>query len=395
MAPFLTPDVISENQIIFRGLKMKCCVNCFVDKKLVCHIEENGEDEDCEFCKAENVKTMDAAELADVFEQLLNLYEPAEAGAHYIPEDDEGDFGYDGISLAEQIENDWSVFSDELEMKVRNEILDEILYGNMRPKDRLGSTSSSDWWAYKKDSFYERHYEKIWTSFAYHLRRTRRFLLKDDELEPISNPMKWLPNLLQHVSKDITTQDVFYRARIGGIREPFGKLKPFPADKMTPPDAENASRGRANPAGIAYLYVADKEKTAVLEVQPFLKEQVTIAKLSPQKNLRVVDLTKIHKVSSPFFQEDLEDILYRNALLNTLNFELARPVKPSDNEVEYVPTQYLAEAILNCGYDGIRYRSSMSGDGTNFVFFSSKEFNINAKTKLVEIVSRETVLDYR
>ena len=66
---------------------------------------------------------------------------------------------------------------------------------------------------------------------------------------------------------------------------------------------------------------------------------------------------------------------------------MARPVDPDDSEIEYVPTQYLAEAILEIGYDGIRYRSAVRKGGTNFVFFEPDDLVIDPATCLVEVES--------
>lgn len=76
-------------------------------------------------------------------------------------------------------------------------------------------------------------------------------------------------------------------------------------------------------------------------------------------------------------------------MLNILNRELALPVSPEDSEVEYVPTQYLAEAILDLGYDGIRYRSAVRTGGANFVFFDPEALTIDPATRLVEVQSIE------
>jgi len=72
-----------------------------------------------------------------------------------------------------------------------------------------------------------------------------------------------------------------------------------------------------------------------------------------------------------------------------LNRELARPVNPDDSDIEYVPTQYLAEAILDIGYDGIRYRSAVRNRCTNFVFFEPRDLNPEGFTWLVEVQSIE------
>jgi hypothetical protein len=169
--------------------------------------------------------------------------------------------------------------------------------------------------------------------------------------------------------------------------------KAFPPDKMGAPPPEMARRNPANPAGISYLHVAKEEPTAVAEIRTFVGAKISLCRARPKKNLKVADLTKQHMVGSPFGHKNLQSIVKRNALLNVLNEELARPVNPEDGEVEYVPTQYLAEVILNAGYDGIRYKSAVRPGGINFVFFQPDDLEIQPDTRLVEV--RSIVVDYR
>ncbi len=100
--------------------------------------------------------------------------------------------------------------------------------------------------------------------------------------------------------------------------------------------------------------------------------------------MRIADLTLVHTVPSAFGLSDLKNVIRQNALLNILNRELSRPVDPNASEIEYVPTQYLAEVILNAGYDGIRCQNDVIPTGTNIVFFKPAKFDFN-KTWLVTV----------
>lgn len=362
---------------------MKCCTQCFQDDYLVKFIERKGEVGNCEFCHAEQVKTIDAHDLGGIFEPLLELYEPADP----IIED------YEGESLAECLEG-WDVISDKMDTNVQNELLDEIMYGGLRYKRRFENHLSSSWWASKNEHSYFGRDENIWHEFADHIKRKRRFLPKAEEFEFLENPSQWLPEMLEATDLLVTPESEFFRARLGFVTTNIaGHIIPFHADQMSTPLPKLARRNRANPAGIAYLYVAEEEPTAVAEIRTFVGAKITICRVRPKKNLKVADLTKRHGVANPFGHSDLQFLVKRNALLNVLNEELARPVSPEDDEVEYVPTQYLAEVILNTGYDGIRYKSAVRPGGTNLVFFRPDDLEIQQATRLVEVLSME--VDYR
>ena len=72
-----------------------------------------------------------------------------------------------------------------------------------------------------------------------------------------------------------------------------------------------------------------------------------------------------------------------------MNRELSKPINPAPAEVEYVPTQYLAEVILNANYDGIRYKSAIHRGGFNVVFFDHRQLAIQENTRLVKVTANK------
>lgn len=72
------------------------------------------------------------------------------------------------------------------------------------------------------------------------------------------------------------------------------------------------------------------------------------------------------------------DMARRNRGKRVLGRALAEPVRPEDEDIEYIPTQFLARMIANLGLDGAAYASSQRagrrqafrGNATsNFLFF--------------------------
>jgi len=316
---------------------------------------------------------MSAEDLGGMFDPLLCLYEPAKQQTFHIDE-----------SLADAI-GGWGVFDDELPKKTQNQILDEIRFGPLDSNERSITRSSDEMWQFK----FANQDEEIWEQFVGHIKRKRRFLLGSEDVPFLSNPRDWLPEILETTDMTISSMLKFFRAREGCADKHADPPTPFPAGQMGPPPSGMARRGRANPAGISYLYVAEEAETAVAEIRPFVGARVSICTLTPNRPLKVADISRAHSIASPFGDTDLLARVRRTALLNILNRELARPVSPEDSEVEYVPTQYLAEAILDLGYDGIRYRSAVRTGGTNFVFFEPEALTIDPATRVVEVQSIE------
>jgi len=176
-----------------------------------------------------------------------------------------------------------------------------------------------------------------------------------------------LQALLFHLT--ITADEVpseWHRARMK-----HGEIM-FTAADMGAPPKRVASHGRANPAGIPYLYLGSSPTTAVSEIRPHTGELAFVASFKTPADLKFVDLRNPRKTVSPFLLADAEDIgRMRNDLpfLERLGEELTTPVAPQAAAVDYTPSQFLCEFIKKCGYDGVIYRSSVS-DGINLALFN-------------------------
>ena len=145
---------------------------------------------------------------------------------------------------------------------------------------------------------------------------------------------------------------------------------PLPLDEMGAPPAHLAGHGRANPAGIRYLYLGSTDETAVAEVRPHTGELACVARFEVPA-IRALDLRDPRKSASPFILENREQMAALRAglpLLERLGEELTKPVQPRSAAFEYIPSQYLCEFIKKQGYQGVIYRSSVS-DGVNLALF--------------------------
>ena len=84
---------------------------------------------------------------------------------------------------------------------------------------------------------------------------------------------------------------ILYRAQIGHVEEviesqtilfghPVCRMKPIPY---------KCSEGRANPKGIAYLYLSNDEDTSLAELRPMPGQTLSSAKFLVKKNLKLVN----------------------------------------------------------------------------------------------------------
>ena len=197
--------------------------------------------------------------------------------------------------------------------------------------------------------------------------KLRDELMFQNRFFPNSNiDLDRLELLLSHLS--IGADEVpalWYRARIQN-----GDM-PFTIDQMGAPPRRSASHGRANPAGIPYLYLASDPQTAVSEIRPHTGELACVADFTTSAELKLVDLRSPRRMVSPFLLADSMEISRMRSdlpFLERLGDELTRPVIPEAAAFDYIPSQYLCEFIKTCEYDGVLYRSSV-GEGINLALF--------------------------
>ncbi|MBM3302745.1 MAG: RES family NAD+ phosphorylase [Deltaproteobacteria bacterium] len=229
--------------------------------------------------------------------------------------------------------------------------------------------------------------DELWDGFCRHIKHERRFILNPSGgIDPIADPKDWLPNYLPEIETALASDVTMYRARLNPRDE---SDSPLGADKMSAPPEDIVKAGRVNPPGIPMLYAAMEKDTAVTEVRPEKGANVTIARLAAKGPLRVVDLTSVPVIPDPFAcgEDTLASSIVRNAFLRCLNTSLSVPVRREDIDIEYLPTQYVAEVIRDAGYDGILYTSSLAEGGKNVVVFDPKQVMIDDATELVTVTA--------
>jgi hypothetical protein len=198
-----------------------------------------------------------------------------------------------------------------------------------------------------------------------------RFLWPAEINEFLSTVLLKCRNKTMTIKKDLT----LWRAQLGHDWESF-RLKnnhtekmpsPFSAERMKP-QSDRAKEGRTNPKGIPYLYTAEEKETAMAEVRPGLGSRISVAQLKTLKEVKLIDFTGVHNLRflSYLFETDTAKI--DEFIWSEIGDAFSKPVNPSDDLAEYVPTQIMAELFKNNGFDGIYYNSAF-GSGHNLLLF--------------------------
>lgn len=217
-----------------------------------------------------------------------------------------------------------------------------------------------------------------WGEFCAYLLKQNRYILSKkwkDFIETVLFTAKKRERLLKSGS-------VLFRARIGRNEREYVNdeghwefdVSPLFPQEIDAPLSGKAIEGRINPKGISYLYLANTIETAISEVRPWLKQEVTVGRFSLGKDILVVDASQDKHSQHIFSERKIEEPLekWEPFIWRDINQSFSIPAIVGEEHIHYVPTQYLSECFKNAGYEGIIYKSSLTEDGYNVALFDPK-----------------------
>lgn len=148
--------------------------------------------------------------------------------------------------------------------------------------------------------------------------------------------------------------------------------------------------GRNNISGVSYLYLADRQETACVEVKPKVQQLISVAEFMVSKTMHIVDFSHDYR----FARE--ESVEQKVALGPLFTYIMTQYVNPVVDPIEYRATQILTDHIRKTGIDGISYKSFFDEQGKNYTIFnSSRDYFKFSGSKIVMLQSeRRTFLDF-
>lgn len=347
---------------------MKCCIECFKDAHLRDTIAKNGTNGDCDFCSSKNVAVFDISSSTLLSDKIVSLVQA------YIVSTAEN-----AKPLKEALKNDWDIFNGDANQIQK--LVIELCASVISREDSIYSQKVIIPQA--SDSDYLQQYgvvkELSWHQFSESIKRENRFhnnMFNSDAFA----------SFLSVATKTYPKGTKFFRARIANSKEGFARKEMFA------PPADRRRAGRINPEGICVLYLASDHQTALTEARASVYDFVSVGEFRSKKDLRIVDLSAIPKMSPFLYHGDIEQFFVNRKVFQEMALEIAKPLRRSDSILEYLPTQYISEFVKSQGYDGVAYESTLHNGGYNIAVYDELAFNC-LKVNTVEVKQVEYKFD--
>lgn len=224
-------------------------------------------------------------------------------------------------------------------------------------------------------------FHDAWTAFESELRTKARYFSSHAEvaLKSIFGDFNRFKNHKQPLIREAgpgTTTEFVYRARRAVDNEEIRRMVEHPGRELGAPPSRVAGSGRMNPRWISMFYGALDADTCVSEIRAPVGSAVVIGKFQIIRKLRLLDLNALQGIyvdRASYFDSSFRGLRDKARFLKRLVIIMSRPVLPTDEDYQYLPTQAVAEFLsekMEPQLDGLIFASSQRGGASeNVVLF--------------------------
>lgn len=367
----------------------RCCSNCFSESEIIKFIESYHVIGDCDYCGSKNVNVCAVEDVGHfIMQGVERYYEDAANQVSYVSAD--GGYQLPTLDIEDILLEEQCIFGDSLDDP--HVLLEDLVSNDGTPyvrRDPYGPPSGDP------DEI------RYWENFCKTVKTKKRFTIflssPEENHYDYSQPKEFLNHLTKNFMPTLIDvlqpQTKIYRARIdNGTRKWSHK-------DLTSPPPQNSRHSRMSPSGISFFYGGLTPDVCIHEVGPRVAENVVVAEFEVIKRLFVLNLTKViesrRSIFDPEYSFSYEE--YFKPFLEHFVKDISRPIRKSDNEIEYVPTQVFTEFIKITNFrsyyynpddngkgndvfiDGILFKSSVMKGGINLVLFRGPDISTTNK----------------
>jgi hypothetical protein len=359
------------------------CADCVGEAFLSARIEREGNLSTCHYCEGEG-KTFSLERMAEctstAFSQHYQRTDVNPTGLEYAMMNDKEsprEWYRHGELITDLIQEIAEI--DEEPAKDIQQILRDENAGD--PFDYTGEEEEfDDESQYEPKKLDDETWRNEWSRFEHSLKTEARYFSEEARAH-LGQIFDEIDKLRTQAGASVVVEagpkkrlKAFYRAR---TFEAWSRLEPAltsPDIHLAPPPPEFALNGRMNPRGISVFYGANRPEVALAEVRPPVGARVVLARFELMRRVRLLDLkafADVHEKGSvfdPTYAPRRERALFLKSLVRRLTM----PVMPSDEALEYLPTQAIADFLASRHdpeLDGILFPSVQVKGQLNVVLF--------------------------
>jgi hypothetical protein len=241
--------------------------------------------------------------------------------------------------------------------------------------------------SYIRDMVGFEEHSRTWEFLRYHILHEQRFFSTKtfEDLKEIFDGLHLLRDEdnapVVYEVDPVKVEFKIYRARKFSDVADQARIVESPQTELGAPPENRRRAGRMNASGILTFYGALDIETCVSELRPAVGEAVIVGEFVLRRPILVLDTTRFSgrpKQINVFARTYLKRMRLWKFMANFMD-EISRPYLPSDEYLDYVPTQLVSEYLANyhkfkrekgeCTIDAIVYRSAQNGSGKNIAIF--------------------------
>lgn len=356
------------------------CHECVSDKFLKKEIWTEGKRKKCSYCK-KNRKSVRLKWFADRIHSAIEEH-------FYLTSDQPSSL--ENILLNDRESNYVWERSGEPINSLIQEIaeVDEAIASDTQ--DYLSEWDCGEYWeenSYGDEACYEENppdkypFQESWDFFCQEITFRARYFSQAAErvLDELFSDIYSLETFdgksAIHIGGPNTENSEIYRARTSQTYNSLDRILTNPVKELAAPPPKSSKHGRMNAAGISVFYGATDAETCIAEVRPPVGSQVVVGRFQIIREIRLLDLSILSQiyVKGSYFDKEFGGRKGHAAFLKRLVSEFTKPVMPDKETLEYLPTQVVAEYLvekIKPRLDGIIFDSSqIKTGGQNIILF--------------------------
>ena len=382
------------------------CTECIGNEFFSKWIAENGEAGTCDYDEShrDENSVISLEELAEYVDQYFRANYCQGAEYRYgTPDSDNPSYANYGEPYKDILENDLEC-SQTLIEELSSYLPDddgrdggETFYDDCMEYESLSDAQKreeAEW----EDHWYEDRFAYPWYEFCDTVKYKRRFFRTIELLNALFGKAEEYESGTVRPIYQVMQGAILHRARLLDNTFTEAMLNENPAINLSAPPRDKTKAGRMNVEFIPVFYASFSPETALAEMRPSIGDSLAIGEYRLTRPIKVFDFTAFDSLE--YIQELSNEERARAYAHTRYDFiqhvqdEISKPVTQHQKQLEYIPTQIIAEYLSeHFGCDAIIYKSSIfrqrNATARNIVLFNKGGDFVGAANSILDYIGHK------